>query len=87
MLQKTIDFIRHLESTIKKLQEENRQLKGMLAKATGQSHLTAYGQSPPVTPPSVSHRSSISGEDSGVPPSSPDCDSVSVTMCVEVQLL
>ena len=77
MLQKTIDFIRHLEATIKRLQEENRQLKDMLVKATGQSRLTGYNQSPPVTPPSVSPRSSISGEDSGVPPSSPDCTSVS----------
>ena len=79
VLQKTIDFIHHLEGTIKRLQEENRQLKEMLAKATGQqTHMaTGYTQSPPVTPPSVSPRSSVSGEDSGVPPSSPDCDSVS----------
>ena len=78
VLQKTIDFIRHLEATIKRLQEENRQLKDMLAKATGQSRLAGYNQSPPVTPPSISPRSSISsGEDSGVPPSSPDCTSVS----------
>jgi hypothetical protein len=77
VLQKTIDFIRHLEATIKRLSEENRQLKQMLAKATGQPHLAGYSQSPPVTPPSMSPRSSISGEDSGVPPSSPDCDSVS----------
>jgi hypothetical protein len=75
VLQKTIDFIRHLEATIKRLSEENRQLKQMLAKATGQPHLAGYSQSPPVTPPSMSPRSSISGEDSGVPPSSPDCDS------------
>ena len=77
VLQKTIDFIRHLESTIKRLQDENRQLKDMLAKATGQPRLAGYNQSPPITPPSVSPRSSVSGEDSGAPPSSPDCDSVS----------
>lgn len=82
VLQKTIDFIRHLEATIKRLHEENRQLKDMLAKATGQLRLAGYNQSPPVTPPSVSPRSSVSGEDSAVPPSSPDCDSVS--FCLNV---
>jgi hypothetical protein len=74
VLQKTIDFIRHLEGIVKRLTEENHQLKDLLAKATGQ-HMAGYSQSPPVTPPSVSPRSSVSGEDSGVPPSSPDCDS------------
>ena len=89
VLQKTIDFIRHLEATIRKLHEENRQLKEMLVKATGQaqSHMTGYNQSPPVTPPSLSPRSSVSGEDSGVPPSSPDCDSVSLTQSFFSQII
>lgn len=47
--------------------------------------MNGYTQSPPVTPPSVSPRSSISGEDSGVPPSSPDCDSVSIIKCMKLQ--
>ncbi|CAI8050918.1 Sterol regulatory element-binding protein 2 [Geodia barretti] len=66
---------KHSKDNKKRLSEENRQLKEMLAKATGQPHLAGYSQSPPVTPPSMSPRSSVSGEDSGVPPSSPDCDS------------
>lgn len=73
MLQKTIDFIRHLESTIKKLQEENAQLKDMLAKMTGQTRLPNFSRSPPGTPQSsVSPPGSESGEDSGHPPSSPE---------------
>lgn len=36
MLQKTIDYIRHLENTIRRLQEENHTLKDTLAK--GETH-------------------------------------------------
>ena len=73
VLQKTIDFIRHLESTIKRLQDENAQLKSMLAKVTSQTRIPSCNGSPPETPrPSVSPPSSESGEDSGHPPSSPE---------------
>lgn len=34
VLQKTIDFINHLQNTIKKLQDENQQLKETLARGT-----------------------------------------------------
>lgn len=76
MLQKTIDFIHHLQNTIKKLQDENQQLREALAMATGKTNLPSFS-SPPNTP--LGTCSSCDSEVDSGHPSSPDsvCASIS----------